>query len=266
MKSTLYIIKNQTNLHVGGGTVSHGIIDNYVQRDYEDFPCIHASSLKGAFLEYFTTCVKKENNSTQKIFGTEQQRAQYVFHDALLLSFPVRSNKKAYFHATCPYLISRLHEYCTLHNITLPFENLHSDTVCDKPVICSSSKVETENLSIEGYSDFDTKIISNIGQYKELIIFPDADFKMLIDDYNLPIIARNNLDFGESKNVFYEQIVPRYTEFYFFTSNYTKEYSENNDGFSSLFEDTIDEKNLQIGAHASIGYGVCQIRKFTDEK
>jgi CRISPR-associated protein Cmr4 len=118
-------------------------------------------------------------------------------------------------------------------------------------------------LQIEFFSNFEKKENFSIEDLfgKKFIVVSDNDFKLLIEDYNLPIIARNQLENGESKNLFYEQIIPRESKFFCIVNRLNIE---------SDFEDNLMEhvKNMpiQIGANASIGYGYCHISKYLSSK
>ena len=68
-------------------------------------------------------------------------------------------------------------------------------------------------------------------------------------DDNLPIIARNALDNGESKNLWYEQVLPSETVFY----TIIQEEGE-------ILKNALDGKIVQIGANATIGYGYCEFK------
>mgnify|MGYP006918586234 FL=1 len=79
------------------------------------------------------------------------------------------------------------------------------------------------------------------------IIYSSEQFKDFCEDDELPIIARNCLENGESKNLWYEQVLPRETVL----------------GTLLLSsEDTLAKvlngKVIQIGANATIGYGYCE--------
>ncbi|MCW7999955.1 hypothetical protein CFK35_19015, partial [Clostridium sp. cpc1] len=71
----------------------------------------------------------------------------------------------------------------------------------------------------------------------------------------LPIIARNKLNDGESENLWYEEVVPRETRFYFGTILSKKAPKEYEDIFDKITEDFV-----QIGGNATIGYGYCDIK------
>lgn len=143
-----FSITAQTNLHVGSGGENYGTIDNLVQRDATTgFPCIHASSLKGALREYFKHHIKTQVEEDKKVadmvtflthvFGyspkdeikkeeddvkknqadsdqenevkaKKESPGRYKFFSADLLTIPVRSDKKLYYRLTCPWLLSNL--------------------------------------------------------------------------------------------------------------------------------------------------------------
>ncbi|MCB0385066.1 MAG: hypothetical protein KDD43_06715, partial [Bdellovibrionales bacterium] len=82
--------------------------------------------------------------------------------------------------------------------------------------------------------------------------FHDGDFKEICE--RLPVIARNQLESGISRNLFYEEVVPRQTRFVFFV-----ERPKDHDGLHEYLK-KLDFR-IQLGANASIGYGVCKIER-----
>ena len=82
----------------------------------------------------------------------------------------------------------------------------------------------------------------------------DAKFIELCSDDNLPIIARNVLENGESKNLWYEQVIPAETVFYTLIDG----------GDDTSLTQRISAENaiVQIGASATIGYGYCKFTNF----
>ena len=75
----------------------------------------------------------------------------------------------------------------------------------------------------------------------------NEDFADCCSDYNLPIIARNKLENGESANLWYEQVLPPETMFY------TIIQEEGDD-----LKEALNGQIVQIGANATIGYGYCK--------
>ena len=76
-----------------------------------------------------------------------------------------------------------------------------------------------------------------------------SDFKALAS--SLPVLARNHLNNGVSENLWYEEVVPR--ESYFGFTILVPEGDENFEAFNALIHDKV----IQIGANATIGYGLC---------
>lgn len=271
MATTFYTLCPKTNLHVGSGSTNYGVIDNLVQKDpVDELPCIYASSLKGALREYFEEVVEAalppgKKIISEKIFGPVNtgtlKKGSHIFHEALLLSLPVRSNTRPFYNATAPFVLQRLLDSLDMFGITASaalrseMERLVQLNPADnQPIVLQTANVA--NLVIEEFDSFGTDNTPLSEPLKALlgenpVLFSNADYKYQASDACLPIIARNNLENGVSKNLWYEQVVPREAHFYFFAST-----SETSDDFA---------KNLgrfvQMGANASIGYGKCFIQQ-----
>jgi CRISPR-associated protein Cmr4 len=269
MSSKMYIITAKTHIHAGSGNSNAGVIDNLVQRDPADnLPCIYASSLKGAFREYFEEGPDKVKTKplADLIFGAgvnkqspgNNKKGSHIFHQASLLSIPVRSNVKPYFNATCPSILLKFIDDAGLFGIDLTSVKNEIESILSrvnqncKPDVLGN---QMQDLKIEEYSELNFRNIQIQAVQKlfgnDLVVFVDEDFYDLCSDYNLPVIARNNLENGQSKNLWYEQIVPRQSRFYFFTVYHCEE---------DNFDASVAAKNVQIGANASIGYGVSLIK------
>jgi CRISPR-associated protein Cmr4 len=78
----------------------------------------------------------------------------------------------------------------------------------------------------------------------------NQEFQKLCDDDHLPIIARNYLENGESKNLWYEQVLPSMSVLGTIILT---------DKESDL--DILKDKIVQIGANSTIGYGYCKFIK-----
>lgn len=219
-KNNLWFITAKTNLHVGNeNTSSYGLIDLAVQRNVTTgLPCINSSSLKGALNEY---AANKENLSSKdliRIFGSdktgkskESQKSQYIFFDANILFLPKQLDTKLYELVTCEAVLNRFFEQMEL---------------------ITGEKITEGNLS-----PFNYKKVS------------EEEFISLCSDDNLPIIARNVLENGESKNLWYEQVIPAETVFYTLIDD-----NEDKTLAAKLENNAI----VQIGAGATIGYGYCK--------
>lgn len=226
-KNNVWFITAKTNLHVGNeNTSSYGLIDLAVQRNVTtELPCINSSSLKGALNEFAAKEAKLASEDLIKIFGSDKvkendkksrnsntQKGQYTFFEANILFLPVQSDTKLYELATCDAVLDRFVEQVKL----LTGETINKEEVKSK-FGCS-------------------KVIDK------------KEFNSLCSNDNLPIIARNVLENGESKNLWYEQVVPAETVFYTLID-------DKDDG---LLAEKIKNAIVQIGANATIGYGYCE--------
>lgn len=272
MKTELYKITTLSNLHVGSGDINFDVIDNQVQRDaITNLPNINSSSLKGAFREHFTKNSDEESNMVKYIFGPSNgdneshQTGAYSFFEAQLLTRPVRSNVKSYFNATSPNVIQNLLK--TIKNFDVSFD----EEVKKELEKLSQIKVEKgspiifENITnailedVKATSnDFDTsKLIDFLGD--NLVLFDDNEFSEL----DLPVLARNYLVNGESKNLWYEEVVPKASTFFFCVLKSTnidsKDYDQKIKGYENKFDNEISV--VQFGANKSIGYGYSKVTK-----
>lgn len=254
MKATFYRIEALTNVHVGSGDTNYGVIDNLIQRDVvTDLPTINGSGLKGALREFF---VSKEFKEIDKVFGSSDNNSAYRFLSANLLAIPLRSNKKPYFLATCPYIIKQLQNDTANFGYPIDlsaFQNFHPEK--GKPIVFINDTNELNELLIEDFQEFESKAIPEkypiFEDCENLMILNNEDFKEICNDFNLPVIARNKV--GEDKNLWYEQVVPSKTLFYF-----TLMHNEEN---LAEFEKILVSDIIHIGANATVGYGFTKISK-----
>ena len=285
LKTEAYIIRAITNMHPGSGDSTFGVVDNLVQRDpITDFPTINSSSLKGAIREYF------ENNDFPKddltfIFGSEakadkdnKKAGAYSFLNADLLVFPVRSNCKPFFRATCPELLNSFRNKWNLVSANKASETkeykaietlAQIDVKDGKPLVFENFKeVILEDFDAVVSDDMDGDTYKILGEIlgDSIALFSNTDFQEIAGKERIPTIARNYLENGESKNLWYEEILPRETRFVTLISKPVK-YAEkgvektNLADINKRFEKMIKDNTVQIGANASIGYGVSEFTK-----
>lgn len=244
IKFHAYLIQCLTNLHVGSGDNNYGIVDNQVQRDtITNTPVINSSSLKGSLREYFENLPEwgKNDSKISMYFGSDKNSANLEqgklrFIEAKMLSIPIRGLKDEPFYlASSEKQIEMFHRDCEQFKLEQKIEMEYSG-----------------KKSITEYGDKNMyKTPSWLGDHAI-----DLGSDLIKAFKQLPIIARNSLDNGQSQNLWYEEIVPRESRFYFFIgvsdecANYEKEFEEN------LWKDII-----QIGANATVGYGYCKISK-----
>ena len=212
--TSVWLIIPQTNLHVGNeSTVSFSVIDKAIQRDVTSgLPCINSSSLKGAIKEYF-----EKYQTTADIKG--------IFGSSKADKNDSQKGNAIFFDAT----LIKIPEQTTGTGTT--YRLRYSEEI----VKAFEEKAELmgKKISIDRQDATATE-----------------EFKKLCDDDNLPIIARNCLENGESVNLWYEQVLPAQSVLAtIFQTN----------GENDL--DCLNGKIVQIGANATIGYGYCKFIK-----
>ncbi|RLA76325.1 MAG: type III-B CRISPR module RAMP protein Cmr4 [Epsilonproteobacteria bacterium] len=266
-KNRLYIIENKTSLHVGSGDANFGIIDKQIQRDaITGYPTIHSSSLKGAIKEY---CTYKHNIEDSKnfisyIFGDEDNSGKVRFIDSHLLSIPMRSDLNPYCHCVSPKSIGQLLDFADTFGLELKnrkdLEKFASSIALDILVANGTPTIEDEQAKTSSGYDF-SALEELVGSPVALV--PNTTYDELLKD--LPVIARNQLENGESKNLFYEEVLPRKSKFFTVISepNYLNKADETKlqNAFERFSGYLTDNDTIHIGANASIGYGICTFKE-----
>ena len=221
MKAKIFVIECLTNLHVGNGDVNFNIIDNEVERDVvTGFPTINSSGVKGALRAFFE---ENDLSNTNEIFGSENSKVTtsgvLKFLSANLLALPIRS----------------------ISGDDKPYSIHAPKTACEdfKQMIAN---FQLENVSIADIKGGDEKITL------------DED-NSCFEKYGLPVIARNSV--GEQTNLWYEEVVPHKSIFYFAVVASTSE----SDSLLDVFTESVRGKIIQFGANASVGYGLCKVIK-----
>ncbi|MDO4691973.1 MAG: type III-B CRISPR module RAMP protein Cmr4 [Porphyromonadaceae bacterium] len=222
MKTAAYLIKCLTNLHVGIGGASYSVVDNCVQRDVTNGrPCIYSSSLKGALRQFFESSPNKGSLRIEDIFGgeglqqTNQHAGKFTFFQANLLAYPLRDDNEPK-----GYKLASCSEW--------------------------QRNIETLWTQIKGTS----------GLTLQPHVESHEDHGKLVEaTKELPVIARNKLNNGESQNLWYEEVVPAGSCFVFFVSGPEEYFDE--------FDKELDGQLVQIGANGSVGYGFCTITKLS---
>ena len=266
MKTKLFKMRLVTNLHMGSGEANFNFIDNQVQRDpITEYPNMHSSGIKGALREFFGEIENKDY--VREIFGSENaekednKQGSVSFIEGKLLSIPVRSNKKSYFMGTTIEIIREYVEFSNLFGKNTEnlkekkeeLEKIHKKLTEAGKKVCVLGNEEKglliesfENNEIDFYAEND--VLSKVLGIKDIVVIKEENFKDEISK-RLPVIARNQLENGVSKNLWYEEVVPRETVFYTGLVN-----SQNTDKFEDFCK-KLEENLVQIGANATIGYG-----------
>ena len=253
MPAIIVHLKCLTNLHVGNGDVNYNIIDNEVERDpVTGYPVINASGVKGALREYFT---RNHLHGTDAYFGTDGRNSpdkstspgRLKILSAEMLAVPARTSEgnQPFYLISTPCAVNR---YCDLKRELLS----GADTGTVQEV--------REAMSVEGVAPAKQTAVSlPDGQETVLYLLEESDFKKI----SLPVLARNCLNNGISTNLWYEEVVPHESLFYF--PVLVDDTPEDRELLSS-FRDELDGKVVQFGGNASIGYGLCKITVLSEKE
>lgn len=248
-----------TNLHVGSGEVNYNIIDNEVERDpATDLPMIHASGIKGALREHFTR-KQMPVGEIDRIFGAPPKNKEtikagtYKFLDARFLSRPMRVGNSAT-RAFIPVVsIAALNDYLQLltafgcNHYGIERITLDEKAFGDAQFLTNCA----DGISVEGeravrMSESDAAQILRLRD----IVGDDFAVARDLNQYPLPVMARNCLENGESKNLWYEEIVPHKSVFY--------QMIITPDAAMDL---PLEAEPIQFGGNATIGCGYIRIEK-----
>lgn len=261
MKAKVFQMRLVTNLHMGSGETNFNFIDNQVQRDpVTEYPNMHSSGIKGALREYFSGTM--EAKYVSKIFGAGEDQdtntqGSISFIEGKLLAIPVRSNKKSYYMGTTLGLLRAYIDFYNLFHekkIDIDFSNITFKAVSDKAYVITDEK---KGLCIESLEGNEIKFEPSLQEelekklgIQDIVIFEEEIFKEEVSK-RLPVIARNCLENGVSKNLWYEEVVPRESVFYTAIIN-----SQNIEEMEfDKFGKELEKNLIQIGANATIGYG-----------
>jgi CRISPR-associated protein Cmr4 len=263
MKAVLFFIKALSNLHVGSGEINYGLVDNLIQRDpVTGLPTINSSSLKGALREHFEKFSDKKLNVT-KLFGSEPKASvdkrnpgSLRFFDADLVGIPVRTTgcNFPFVDASAKENLSRI--WKRLDSIGIKAQYLDNIGNLPKTQNNPNQKVRIEDLP--GEIQYATT-----GKFEPIVderiaIVQEKELDVLCNNEHLPVISRNCLEDGISTNLFYEQVLPRYTRLCTVIMGPEDELN--------AFCEALQGEVVQIGGNATIGYGYCQFLTYNNEK
>jgi len=252
-----YFIDCITNLHVGSGDANYGVVDKLVQRDpVTGLPTIHSSSMKGALREHFEKKWTKDDPRISEIFGKEDREnsasGDYSFLGADLIAMPVRCNYQQFvmtFSGKMTEVVNDKSEVLLKQKI---FDLRH---VSENKIYIPNHQAVAQSIFIEGDNlEKQTLPTAGIGKLpvgvkQKFAYIDDEKFKT----YKLPVIARNYLENGISKNLWYEEVVPHKSVFITYILATDKYFND--------FEKELTSATIQVGANASIGYGICKFSK-----
>lgn len=267
-----FVIRAISNLHVGSGEGDFSIVDKQVQRDQvTGLPTIHASGIKGALREAMTyegnggNKAKPISADLIQVFGSDPknresiQQGKYNFYDAQLLALPVRSSRDFFYVATCPELLETCISLLEAHqpdNIYLDSLKAFAKEAGETSLYFGknqSGEIQLEDWKASHNSHDIASLLALFGP--RIALLTNEQFKHLAKE--LPIIARNYLNDGISENLWYEEVVPREARF---GTMISKE-SDNDQ-----LHDFLKKKKyfLQLGANATVGYGLCEFKPLED--
>ena len=274
MNTKIFEVKCITNLHIGTSGSAYGVIKNEVEKDVVlNTPLLPASGIKGALRDFW----RQNNKDYQKeIFGSdpneqnEGTKGKCKFLNGQMILRPMRVSLGDYSYClvTTPDLIRTMLDTFrdfgvkTYRGISISDFNSESafDNIFDREGIHGLVYYLKGNIQeIEGYG-VDSCIESNNGIFKMLsdiaegvpvAIMKNEVFQMI----DLPIVARNHLIDGKSNNLWYEELVPHQSRFYFITL-----WEGNNENiiYKYIIEE-IPKIPISFGGNNSIGNGYCSI-------
>jgi CRISPR-associated protein Cmr4 len=251
-----------TNLHVGSGEINYNIVDNEVECDpTTGLPMIHASGVKGAMREHFAKTL--DAASVNRIFGAPPKQKEaitagsYRFMDAGFLCRPMRVANSAAMASINVVSFESLNRFLAMLNAfgVNPFGITHIDadpSVFGNAQFLTNYRQEPIRVEDEATLMMPPQLEAQIRKLSGVIGTNVALVKNF-EDYPLPVLARNQLEKGESKNLWYEQVVPHDSVFFELILT-----PDNN------MELELEKNIIQFGGNASIGCGFVQITKLTE--
>lgn len=258
MEKFVYYINAITDLHVGAGDLNYNVVDKEVEKDpLTNQPIIHASGIKGAIKAH----VQQKNINEDHInaaFGKQadsknmsETSGAYRFINAYLLSRPLRAcGKDTYVNVTSIRLLKDYVEMLTGFGFTpvVNFDDIKTleEELKDKKFISSV------DMNIEGETV--TQISDNAKTILKPILGEEFAIAHNLDEYDLPVIARNNL---KDTNLWYEEFVPRHSKFYSVVLKM--------DECELEIEKYLEKDFIQIGGNSSVGYGYCKFEVVKSE-
>lgn len=284
MKAFLYKIECITNLHVGSGDVNYSVVDNEVEKDpVLGCPIIHSSGVKGALRDFFVDQkMNKENLSKEEaqkvakaVFGDGAKKdapaiataSTVKFLDACLLSRPLRAKDgpSSFIQTTTVDIINHFLRQvkafnCLPKGLEMPDE-IGSLPFDIKPFLTAVAlpAFSPENSSTKYVEDEETGFLQEtISCYKTLQVLLGSDFAIAksLDDYPLPVVARNKLENKISKTLWYEEYVPHDSVFFLIVL------AQKEEDLDWLAKEKNKPCIVQFGGNASVGCGYTKLTRW----
>lgn len=267
------IIKTKTNLHVGSGDMNYNIVDKTVQRDsITNVPIINASSLKGALRNHYDEVMpdtqRLDRATRDFIFGKEDNdnpsQGYVKFLDSYLLFLPLRAYSRPFYYVTSK---ANLLAFCAFYdNLNYDMDALKEEVEnLDDNTIFDTDATEIEDVTCKKSTHKTPELQALFGEI-DIAVFSNENFIDACE--HLPIIARNKVETKDAKgepnndsNLWYEEIVPRESIFYTAQLDYSvygnRVFKPANYKLKTFY-DVLTKDFIQIGANASVGFGLCR--------
>ena len=269
MKAFLYKIECITNLHVGSGDANYSVVDNEVEKDpVLDCPIIHSSGVKGALRDFLEDKLGKDSAEVLRLFGspatgkTDSNTGAVKFIDACVLYRPMRVKGGA---SSCIRVTSL--------DILNHFIRQAAELNClpdDLKALREFKEDEIKNVFFSNNAQFLSTVPGIRVEDDETSPVPDDNFPQLallkqllggnfaiaksLDDYPLPVVARNKLENKISKNLWYEEYVPHHSVFFLIVL------AQKEKDLDWLAKDK--PCLVQFGGNASVGCGYTKLSRW----
>ncbi|HEU4962829.1 MAG TPA: type III-B CRISPR module RAMP protein Cmr4 [Bacilli bacterium] len=279
----------ETPFHPGAGTAV-GVIDLPVQRErHTGLPTMQASGVKGS-LRRATEARDEYKNHVNKLFGTadstERASGSLGFSDLRVLAYPIRSMTGGTLWVTCPMVLSRFQQECGLVGASTKVENLFPEA--NQALVTDewAKQISGKQLFLEEY-EYEVKTntpLSNLAKHiaetllptgqayayvrqkfvSHLVVIADEEYQYLLS-HSTEIHPRIQLsDQKTSKNLWYEETIPRDTLFYSLIFHLQRN-RQDEDTTSNEWVNSLDETLAQFGGDESLGRGWFRARVMRGE-
>lgn len=232
-----------------------------------------------------------ESNPIKTLRKFRPKQGLLKFYKAHLLTIPMPCTTNIFYHATSPGIainfLNTLNQFLQkndkINQLIQKFKAWQkelNDQSKDFIVFTSNAPIISGNgngLSIEPDELCHTMASRFSPNESDCFLNSLAIFKddVLLDmyDINRSVIPRNKLsDQGVSKNLFYEEVLPKHAVLWFICGQYNvpadtttlKDYSSDAHYIEKafrFFENRLQSDTIQMGANASLGYGMTSISK-----
>lgn len=261
MNSKFYKITCITNMHVGNGDINFTVIDREVEKDVlTGYPIINSSGVKGAIREFMSGSDNEVKYFGSKVTdklkdGKTNKPGHLKFLSARMLARPMRVSSGG----SKPYKLVSTNEM--LKQAKELVETIKGKEVTNWNVELGAK----DNTKVEGYevytpNDSEGEAIKMFG-LEDIVIMSSEDFK----NVDLPVLARNCLENGMSTNLWYEEIVP-YKSIFFFGVLENEQVCNNEKKYLNEFDNEINNQMVQFGGNATIGYGLTIVNNIEGKK